>query len=250
MVREMELTPSERGGGKGPDVSDDLAEMRYAEKLVLNCETLKSLARREILKPGETKYKYTLTDLEELKSFGMDAGTSALSSCARMVNAVFVAIEIPYFSRPHTSAEIEKTEVLGKVGKNKDKLVEKRVPDLLKIHKYADDWDPAEYACVDGRIPSKKYVLLDGVKTDKAKVPAGNHTEPVILRHEEPTIGVRKRAIKWLKEVGAIECPEVLESLGIGEDHVNKLSERLEAGEKELEIETEEIETGEREEEQ
>lgn len=244
MVRELELTPSARGGGAGPDVSDDLTEMRYAEKLVCNCETLTSLARREVLKSGDTKYKYTLTDLEELKSFGMDAGTSALSSCARMVNAVFVAMEIPYFGRPHTSADVEKTEYTGKVGKNKDKVIEKRVADLLKINKYSDEWEASEYACIEGRIPSKKYVLVDGAKVEKAKVQPGQHTEPVILRHEEPTIGVRKRVIRWLVEVGAVECPEILEQLNIGNDHVERLKEKLNAAE----IETEEIETGEREE--
>ncbi len=248
MVREMELVPSTRGGGAGPDLSDDLKEMRYAEKLVCNCETLASLARREVLKSGDTKYKYTLTDLDELKEFGMDASTTALSSCARMVNAMFVAMEIPFFSRPHTSAEIEKTSYTGKAGSNKGKVTEKRIPDLLKIHKYADEWNPSEYACLEGKIPSKKYVLVEGVKVEKYKVQPGQHVDPVVLKHEEPTIGVRKRVVRWLREVGAEKCPDILRKLEIDEVHIKRLEEKANIGEKALEIENEEIETGEKEE--
>lgn len=275
MVFEEEIVPGVRGGRRGSD-SDDLNEMEYAESFVTGYvpeetlkrvkemvpdinlvagqndpETLRSLIKREVLKAGDSKYKYTMTDLEELQKFGFDA--ESLSSSARMINAVFVALEIPYFAAAYTSPKVvaeehkQKARTTRKDGTvvEKGTYVIRKVADRVKIHKTEERWDASDYACKEGRNPSKKYVSVNGVKTLKTAVlpgsgkdPAGVTYEPWILKHDEPTIGVRKRMAKWLREIGGKDYPEILKVFDIGEDHVKRLEEKVG-------IRAEEVETGE-----
>lgn len=191
MVREIELEPSERGGGKGPDVSDDLSQMQYAEKFVSDVETLTSLSKRDVMN-GQDKYRYTVTDMTELKErYNLKADTASMSSVLRQVNAVFVAWEIPFLASIKSG---------GKAGKSAE---------ILKIYKYADEFDPTRYACLEGKRESTKY-------------------PGTVLRHEEPTEGNRRRTIRWIKEVGAKDCPDILEKLNIGEDHLLAIEKKLE----------------------
>lgn len=267
MVFEEELVPSARGG-RGRDLgSDEIwtvsetgekavgGDMGYAEKFLLvptmtegekpDLHNLKHLANRKVLSKGDAKYKYTMADLEELKSFGFES--ESLSSCSRMINAVYVALEIPYVAAAYTSPKAEKEDRKqlattknpdGSVKHKAGDVVQRKVADRVKISKYADEWDPTMYACLEGKNKSSKYVTYKGEKTEKFKVPAGAEVQPWILRHDEPGLGVRKRVIRWIREVGEVQYPDLMKTLGMNAD---KLQEKLA-------IRLEEISTGEREE--
>lgn len=255
MVFEEEITPSARGGRKGSD-SADLDDMEYAESFITGYvpgegqrdpETLRSLIKREILEKSNSKYKYTMTNLEEMKNFGFDG--ESMSSCARMIDAVYVALEIPYFAAAYTSSNVvaEKHEQKATTKRKDGTTVEagtfvtKKIADRVKIHKYGSEWDPAKYSCEEGKNPSSKYVSVDGKKTLKAEADKkGVWHEPWILVHDEPTVGVRRRMAGWLKEATK-NYPEILQALNIDGDHIKRLEEKAD-------IKFEEVESGEKEE--
>lgn len=267
MVFEEELVPSARGG-RGRDLgSDEIwsvldagekvlgGDMGYAEKFLLvptmaegekpDLHNLKHLANRKVLSKGDAKYKYTMTDLEELKSFGFES--ESLSSCSRMINAFFVAAEIPYLAAAYTSPKAEKEDRKqlattknpdGSIKHKVGDVVQRKVADRVKISKYSDEWNPTQYACLEGKNPSSKYVTYKGAKTERDNVPAGAEVEPWILRHDEPGLGVRKRVIRWIREVGEVQYPDLMKTIGMDAAKLQKKLDNI----------LEDISTGEREE--
>lgn len=171
------------GGGAGDD-SDNLEDMRFAEKLVCDTEMMEALAKREILTDSNRKgYKYITVKINVLRELGYEAGD--MSSAAQRINSVFVAIgrahpRAAYRAQPYNSDAAETKEVVVSRGEKKGEVVDRTLSDKLKIYRYADVFDP------------RKYGIEESGKTWKKT------GEP--LDYESPSQGVTLRTAKWIFE--------------------------------------------------
>lgn len=184
-MAKIQTCPS-RSSAFVTDDSDDLKDMRYAERFICNKETLELLSSLEVHTEYMKKFLHVTALKHELNTLYYNDSADPLrnyigeyvTSACRKVNSVFVALEIPYLT-----AEMKSRMAMREGNPN----------DMLKIYKYSYVFDPKKYRCVAGNIRNEKGKLLD---------------------YEEPTEGARKRLKKWMSEVGIKE---------IGRDVINKL---------------------------
>lgn len=184
------------GGGKA-NLSDELADQEYAEKLIVASDTIKMLANLKVEDKVGSKNQYVTSNISELRSLGYEAGSEGLASGAQRINAVFVALRVPYRAGLYTSENAVVVEKVNKQGEVKPR----KEPDILKMLRYGDTFEVQKYAC-----------------TEAGKI--GKDGKP--QEYEEPTVGARKRTIRWIKEIGSKEVPAELERMGVDLERIEK----------------------------
>jgi hypothetical protein len=196
---EEEEVISKRGpGGGGGDESDNLEDMKFAEKLVLDREFIEALGKRVVLTDVNRKgYKYITVKIDVLKDLGYEAND--MSSAAQRINAVFVAIGrehsgFAYRAQPFNSDAAETKEIVVSRGEKKGEVVDRTLSDKIKIYRCGETYD------------GRKYGVEESGKTWKKT------GEP--LDYEAPTLGVTARVAKWIFENGDAN-KEIFEAAGI-----------------------------------
>lgn len=185
MASLMQIEPSGKDGQK--DNSNSLDKRNYAELFIENKDNIKLLSELEIRTEASRKdksYKYVGVYLKELADVYNYEGASTASASQR-INAVFVAMRIPYTSIPHASKEVvskmkisKKTKTLGQY------LPAPREPDCVLIYRYGDTFNQKMYASIEADEKNPKGEIID---------------------YEEPTEGVRMRVERWLNEIATNE---------------------------------------------
>ena len=228
IVSELKLAPRGGAGGFGAsDDSENLEDMRYAEKLIFNgkvgklafLEALATLkvAEEESQEDGSVVVKggVILLDRNDIPDLPTNEEIGITGICQR-IDSEFVALEIPFKSQAHMSDEARArpaVEVEIKRGKNKGKMRKEKPADMIKIYRVSEDFDIDNYAATASKRCQPKKVLQDVVdesgKTVKKEVIVDGSTD-----YNEPTTGQRLRAAKWLKENGEA-IADTLEAIGL-----------------------------------
>lgn len=190
IVEELKM---KRGGGGFEDESDNLDDMGYAERLVLNPEFIAALAKLRVVKTeGTTITGGAILISKSDLDFGEKKYVGEMNGAAHKINQVFVAMEIPFYANSYSTDKAEKTTRIGKRGKNKDIEYKVTLPDKLRIFRISENFEIDRYAA------------------DKSK----KVSEEGINDYHEPTEGMRARVAKWIDENGA-DIFEDLKKIGM-----------------------------------
>lgn len=182
-------------GGYNEDISDDLNEMRYGEKLVLNKDFLEALASLKVAHVEGNVIKggtLLIPRADVITQTGVVNIPTEINGIAHAVNREFVSLEIPFYATSYASDDAEKVVKTAKKGKYADKPRNVTVADTLRVYKISEKFEVDRYAC-DG----SKKVKDEGINN-----------------YHEPTTGQRLRASKWIEENGE-ELADLLKAVGV-----------------------------------
>ncbi|MDD3474445.1 MAG: hypothetical protein PHP08_00895 [Candidatus Dojkabacteria bacterium] len=219
LVEEIKLA---QRGGEGFGVVDDsenLNDMRYAEKLIFygkvgDMSFFEALATLKVAEKvteddgSETlKGGAILLERSDIPGNPVNAKTGkpiGITGICQRIDSEFVALEIPFKSQAHTSDEARLA--------NKDKPAKERQADMIKIYRISKEFDIDNYAASASKrcLPRKEIqeVEVDG-KVVKKEVEVAGSTD-----YNEPTPGQRLRAARWLRENGE-DIVDTLEAIGL-----------------------------------
>ncbi len=180
---EFVLRKTEGIGGK--DVSDELDDMTYVEKMVTSEPFLRALARLSVAKEviTETDRKVyggtILLKKSDISKFRDDGSEVEMSTAANQINKVFVAYEVPFFAKPWATDDAPEVKKTGKRGKKKDIEYTTTPANRLRIFRISEEFN------VDNYFAEKSVKVLTG------KVKASH----------EPSGSMRGRAGKWIDQI-------------------------------------------------
>lgn len=193
VIEDLEMrTRGGVGGGGTSDDSDDLADMRYSERLVLSKDFLEALAQLKVAKVVDNHILggtilIPRTDIEGYEG-------KEITGAVHSTNRVFVALEIPFYATSYASDGAEKIRRTAKRGKDIGKEKNVTIPDTLRVYRISESFDKDLYAC-NG---SKKV------------------TEEGVHPYHQPTDGMLAREEKWVEENGTDpEIYELLKKVGV-----------------------------------
>ncbi len=204
VVEEFELAGRGGVGGFNKDDSDNFVDMKPEEKLILNADFLKLLAKLKVASEKIIDGKKHIVGgtitlaKEDIPDFDVDQG---LNGACHMLNKEFVALQIPFYAKSYSSDEAEVTTNVGKRGKKRGVSYTIKEPDGIRIHRISEEFDLNKYAA-DGSTKCAPTTNTDGT------VKKGSGT------YQEPTEGMKLRAAKWISENGA-GLEATLDALGI-----------------------------------
>ncbi len=192
----QEVTLKARGGQGGfgaADESDNLEDMNYAERLVLNKEFLTAIGTlKTAVKEGDViKGGAVMLTKEDILQY-RNGEEIEMNGVAHKVNQVFVALEVPFYATSYSTDAAEKVTRTKKRGENIGKEYKVTLPDRLRVYRISDTFSIDNYAAKES-----KRVKDDGVND-----------------YNEPTTGMRLREEKWVEENGD-ELKTVLKAINL-----------------------------------
>jgi len=197
MVQREEFEVGLPFGGKGGGVAktaEQYAES-YGFKAFTDIETLEFLADLPVYNPKADKHPVITFNAKDFEVFGYNGKT--VGGFQYMANRILDTMEIPYVAKTGTSKAAKK---VGKVtrtlkqGKNAGTEESKIMPDVIKVVRYGDIFDP------------KMYSTTRAGKTGK---------DDEIIDHEDSPAGLIEAIENWMTEVAPDLDYELLEKLGL-----------------------------------
>ena len=196
MAKREEVEVGLPFGGKGggtPKTAEQYAES-YGFKALTDIETLELLADLPVDDPKSKKHPVITFNADDWAKIGYAGET--VGGAQYMFNRIFDTMEISYVAKTGVS---KAAKAAGKItrtikqGENAGTEKTDIVPDILKVLRYADEFDPSMYATTR----------------------AGREGKNGIINHEDSPVGLVEAIKNWLTNVAVDLDAELVTKLGL-----------------------------------
>jgi len=196
MVQREEFEVGLPFGGKGggtPKTAEQYAET-YGFKAFTDIETLELMADLPVDDPKAKKHPVITFNAKDFAVFGYNGKT--VGGFQYMANRILDTMEIPYVAKTGTSKAAKDAGKITrtlKQGANAGTEESKILPDVIKVVRYGDEFDPSMYSTTR----------------------AGKVGENGIIDHEDSPAGLVEAIENWLKETAVDLDDELITKLGL-----------------------------------
>ena len=197
MVQREEFEVGLPFGGKGggtPKAAEQYAES-YGFKAFTDIETLEFLADLPVDDPQGKTHPVVTFNAKDFAVFGY--GGKTVGGFQYMANRILDIMEIPYVAKTGTSKaakKVGKVTRMLKQGANAGTEKSEIMPDVIKVVRYGDEFDPKMYSTTRAGKPGKDGEIID---------------------HEDSPTGLVEAIENWMTEVAPDLDYELLEKLGL-----------------------------------
>jgi len=184
-------------GGKGGGVAKTAEQyaLTYGFKAFTDIETLELLADLPVDNPKAKTHPVITFNADDFAVFGYNGNT--VGGFQYMANRILDTMEIPYVAKTGTSKAAKKAGKITrtlKQGANAGTEKSEIMPDVIKVVRYGDEFDPKMYSTTRAGKPGKDDKIID---------------------HEDSPAGLVEAIENWLTTVAVDLDAELVTKLGL-----------------------------------